>query len=901
MDNTAAPVAISQSEWQNLRIPNHSLSSSFTLTSSSHILLLSATPKTTMAAAYATLVSAMNIINNLHHHPNPPISLHIKQVESLTQKINFLLEFLQGYNPHRDYCKEADPLECRIADAAYAVEHAIESHILDQFINNAENIVHLSKRKKRKKNMSYDGLCEALEKVIEDMASIEEEAKQIQGRVEVQVQHQLPPDSSRSSSIPQQSSMVGADDVKLQMMDKLISDDDLQIIPIVGMGGSGKTTLARTVYEERLIKEHFDICAWATISQEYVIREIFVVVLCQFNIGVDGYLNEHELGEKLYKHLYGRRYLIIMDDMWSIDAWDRVRNYFPNDKYGSRIVVTTRLLELASKLPNSDRIGMKLLDEAESWELLSKTVFGEEGCPLELEEIGKKIGKSCKGLPLSIVVVGGLLAKSKHTREYWKEIGENLNASVVNLENDERCLKILYMSYKQLPIHLKPCFLYMRVFPEDDVIVISDLIKYWVAEGFLKPVSGKSLEEIAKEYLNDLIGRNLVLIHELGSIGNIKKCKIHDLLRDLCLREAEKERFYYTPSDSVAISVLPPMSQARCLTWNVGRKLSPLNISLLRIVKKTRFVQNDLFGDLDQLVNSRFLYIHLFEMENFPCSIWRFWNLQTLIVHSYTSTEVNAPTDFWCMPHIRHVEFEWLRLPNPPTDIVLGNLQRLGTILDFKCSKQVVQKIPNIKELVFYNGGDDLMYCLSNLDCLTKLESLHCSMSLISAINFPSSLKRLFLRTDSSSYWWEDILDKVSALPHLQKLIISSGMFYEGKWETTEGQFRSLKFLTLEYCRNLEIWKIESSHFPCLERLHLIGLKKLQEIPLDLAEIPTLRELCVYSCSDSAVVSAKRISEEHEDYYGEGALQVCVHLEIFKETVLGLESLDSPNFRVRRI
>ncbi|XP_057812502.1 putative late blight resistance protein homolog R1B-16 [Salvia miltiorrhiza] len=833
-----------------------------------------------MAAAYATLLSAMNIINNLHHHPRPPISLNIKQVESLTEKISFLLEFLEGYNPHRDYSKEADPLECRIADAAYAAEHAIESHIFDQHTNNGEN-------------MSSCGLYEALEKVIQDMASIEEEAKQIQGRVGLQHQHQLPPDSSRSSSIPQQSSMVGADDLKRQMMDKLTSHcRDLQIIPIVGMGGSGKTTLARNIYEERLIKKHFHICAWVTISQEYTIREIFEAVLRQSNIKVDDNLSEHELRYKLHQHLYHRRYLIIMDDMWSIDAWDRVRNYFPNDKNGSRIVVTTRLSDLASTLPNSDIIEMKLLDEAESWELLSKTVFGKEGCALELEEIGKKIGKCCKGLPLSIVVVGGLLAKSKHTRECWEEIGENLNASV-NLEDDERCLKILYMSYKQLPIHLKPCFLYMGVFAEDKVILISEVIKYWVAEGFLKALSGKSLEEIAKEYLKNLIGRNLVLrgTNEQGE----KFCQIHDLLRDLCLREAEKERFYNSVSDNAAISVLPPMSQARSLTRNVGRDLSPLNMSLLRIVKTT--------GDKcdDQLVNSRFLQIGYYKGRDgrFPSSIWRFWNLQTLIVDTYyLGTRITAPIDFWHMFHIRHVDVFNLRLPDPyQDDIVLGNLQSLGMVFEFKCSEQVVKKISNIKELGFHCKGNNETYWLRNLDCLTKLESLDCFIfPLISAINFPHSLKRLILRTEKLSYWPQHILDKIGVLPHLQKLSLWYGSFKEGKWETTEGQFCSLKFLSLEYSKDPEIWKIESSHFPCLERLHLKQVEKLQEIPLEFAEIATLREICVEWCSDSVVVSAKRISEEHEDYYGEGALQVRVELNSKNEA--GLKSLDSPNFCV---
>ncbi|XP_057810294.1 putative late blight resistance protein homolog R1B-16 [Salvia miltiorrhiza] len=723
------------------------------------------------------------------------------------------------------------------------------------------------------------------------MAYIEEEAKQIQGTDGVP--HQLPPDSSRSSSIPQQSSMVGADDVKFQIMDKLTSHrHDLEITSIVGMGGSGKTTLARNIYEERLIKKHFHICAWATISQEYTIREIFAVFFRQFNIGVDDNLSEQELGKELHQHLYRRRYLIIMDDMWSIDAWDRVRKYFPDNKNGSRVVVTTRLSDLASKLSNSDIIGIELLDEAESWELLSKIVFGKEGWPLELEEIGKKIGKSCKGLPLSIVVMGGLLAKSKRERECWEEIGENLNASV-NLEDDERCLKILYMSYKQLPIHLKPCFLYMGVFPEDEEISTSELIRYWVVEGFVKAVSGKMLEEIAKEYLKDLIGRNLILRRTRAK----KRCKIHDLLRDLCLREAEKERFYNRASDNVGISVLPPMSQARCLTWNVGREISPLNMSLLRIVKITgyQWVEEELFGQADQLVNSRFLEIghHTIRWGIFPCSIWRFWNLQTLIV--YTDREViTAPTDFWYMPHIRHVEFnKGLRLPDPPNDqddIVLGNLQSLGEVLDFKCSEQVVKKIPNIKKLVFKNRGeycDDEMYCLSNLDCLTKLESLDCEFSGKCVINFPHSLKRLNLSSMDDDYWWEDILDKVGVLPHLQKLALHGGSFNRGKWETTEGQFHRLKFLTLSLCLNLEIWKIESSHFPCLERLHLIVVMKLQEIPLDFAEIPTLREIFMDWCSNSAVVSLKRISDEHADYYGEGALQVRFDLSSDDEAEFG--------------
>ncbi|XP_047954023.1 putative late blight resistance protein homolog R1A-10 [Salvia hispanica] len=411
-------------------------------------------------AAYAALVSVMNIIDSLQLHPHPPISFHPKQAVSLAKKVTFLQEFLEVYNPRLDYSKEADPLESRIADAAYAAEDIIESHIVDQIKTDGRKI-------------SPDSLYEALEKVIDNMDLIKKEAMEI--KQTLGIQHQLhtkstPSDSLKSSPIAKENNMVGAEEALLEMKDKLTSDRrDLQIIPIVGMGGSGKTTLAMNIYQDRLIKEHFHVSAWVAISQEYNIQEMLKHILHQLNKDVGQNLDVDDLGEILSKHLSGRRYLIVLDDMWSIKAWDGIRWFLPDNNNGSRIVVTTRLSNLCSDLSNSNNLEIGLLDEVDSWELLSKTVFGEEGCPPELVEIGKRIGKGCKGLPLSIVVIGGLLSKSNHTREFWESIEENIN-SVVRSEDDERCFRTLHMSYKQLPVHLKPCFLYMGVFGEDKVI-----------------------------------------------------------------------------------------------------------------------------------------------------------------------------------------------------------------------------------------------------------------------------------------------------------------------------------------------------------------------------------------------------------------------------------------------
>lgn len=244
-------------------------------------------------------------------------------------------------------------------------------------------------------------MYESVEKVIEGMALVEKECVGIKQTLsQLHTKSSTPPDSptspSSSSTVQQKKMMmVGADDVLLEMKSMLTSNSSgLQVIPVVGMGGSGKTTLALDIYQDGLIREHFDICVWTTISQEYSIKQIFIEVLGQLNQSVDQHMSEGELGEILYQYLYGRRYIVILDDIWSIEVWDKVKRFLPDNKDGSRIVITTRLSNLASDLSSAKSLEMELLDEANSWNLLSKTVFGEKSCPPELEEIGKKISIS---------------------------------------------------------------------------------------------------------------------------------------------------------------------------------------------------------------------------------------------------------------------------------------------------------------------------------------------------------------------------------------------------------------------------------------------------------------------------------------------------------------------------
>ncbi|XP_057801564.1 putative late blight resistance protein homolog R1C-3 [Salvia miltiorrhiza] len=871
-------------------------------------------------AAYAAIVSVIHIIDTIEHHHSPPICIDKQQLESLTRILTSLQEFLEGYKSPVADGDEADPLEMRIVDAAHAVEDVIESHIVDviklgRSSPNPNEIflqgyvvdaVHVAEEVNSGEEVSCIDFYQDLQQVIEEMNVIKKEAMEI--AAEAQLQRKVSSThagSLTSSSNVKEGMMVGFDDVQLQLLDWLTGGNrNRQILPIIGMGGIGKTTLARHIFEHALVKEHFDICAWTTISQTYNIRETLGQVLKQVtgNLGSDD-LSENELGEKLYKYLYGRRYIIILDDMWSVEVWDKMRFFFPDYNDGSRVIVTTRLSNLATELTNSNSIDMRFLDDVSSWSLFSKTVFGDEVFPLQLEEIGKKIVGKCKGLPLSIAVIGGLLAKSELTLEYWEHIEKNLS-SIVNSENDEYCLRVLKLSYDHLPAYLKPCFLYMGMFGEDEVIRTAQLMRLWVSERFLKPIINKSSKTIANEYLKELVDRNLILIHKLGNLGNIYSCKMHDLVRDVSFQEAEKQRFYYVlgqdcprginsqhrifiPRSTSAMTVRDAMetmsSRARSFICDDDTVPELLDFRFLRTLSTYKYSRGYLDENVFQLVNLRYLSGALREGFQIPSSISLLWNLHTLIVSCW-GEHTTAPVEIWKMHQLKHVEFKYpgMYLPDPPSgdsDVMMENLETLKGVLDFNLNEEVVKRIPNIKKLsiTYMYKVMERVKCLSYLQCLSKLESLTCSIGndeYLQSISFPHSLKKLYLDCGDSFPHLEEILEKIGSLPLLEKLTLTYGQFATRGWEIVEGQFPSLKYLRLWECMNMECWTLEGSCLPRLEQLELWFMESLEEFPSEIGEIPNLKSIELLYCSESAVVSLKKIVEEQEELQGEPSIHV---------------------------
>ncbi|KAL7152834.1 hypothetical protein ABFS83_04G124900 [Erythranthe nasuta] len=814
-----------------------------------------------MGAAYAALVSLTHTIDQIL---NPPphhqfINFDRDRINCLRKKADFLIDyFLENNSNTGGDHKEIEDLETRIRFAAEGAEYIIEDNVMNQILAAGSEV-----DRSVETSTSNNLLSEGVRTTIQEFHTIEEELVKIKKYVQAKISITTEATSSSRALLPiGENTMVGFDDHLIQIMGALSTDEsNIRVISIVGMGGIGKTTLATHVYNKPFIVQHFHVCAWFTVSQEYTEKEILLGLLRQINNtnrdeqetgdGDDDYDDDDQLGNKLHKTLFGRKYLIVMDDMWDIKAWEMIKRFLPDNNNGSRILVTTRLLRLATDIGSCSPYQLNLLDEEQSWDLLSQKIYAEKCCPVELEEIGRSIAKKCRGLPLALAVIGGVLAKSK--TENWKYVEEDVTSAVRNQDFD---------------------------------IQVSRLIRLWVAEGFIRKCGHKSLEEIGEEYLKNLIDRNLILVDKLELTGEVKTCHIHDLLSDLCRIEAQKDNFILIGELYNHLDMLPNTeTRPTRLSINGGKwkgmKRTPyrpptrsfLSFSsrdstdytarrfpLLRVLDVVEKYPKD---EILQLINSR--YVSCTGSISMSSSILsRLWSLQTLVV----DREVILPSEIWQMPQLRHVEGDSIILPDPPPPddvhkiILLENLQTLSTVEDFKCTEAVIKRIPNLKKLGIVCGtiGSN---CLRNLGLLHKLKVLTMLCSPCGGeIVFPNSLKEL--RLYGCKIPWEE-MSIIGSLPNLEVLVFFGNAATGQKWIPNEREFTRLKYLWINQCE-LEIWEADNTHFPCLEILRL-GYLNLKEIPSEFTEILPLQKICVdYNRNNDLILaSANEISEQREN------------------------------------
>jgi len=479
------------------------------------------------------------------------------EVKSLQGELSFISNYLDPSDDKRKEHAISKLVIDQIREMAYKAEDVIDTFILNISKHSRRNAV----------GRIFYGIdhTETLVDVAKTIESLNKEINKIFAnrtkyageRAEASV------DAESEEALQRRRREVEEDDVvgfnnNFKALAKLFiaNGSELDVISIIGMGGLGKTTLAWKIYNNTHVRSLFARRAWVYVSQHDKTRDIMLKILQEMPISdelrknLEG-MREHELEKTLSECLNGQRYLVVMDDIWKTDFWDEIRSAFPNNSNGSRILITSRneavALEARKKFRPSSYFApyniLPFLNKDESWELFRIKVFQVGECHPELEHLGRQLAEGCCGLPLSIVVLGNTLADEKKELLSWKEFIQ-VNPHLTKSKN------ILALSYTHLPKHLKPCFLYIGAYQKDFEIPVRQLINLWIAEGFINHTPNKGPEVVAEEYLKELIHQNLIKVaSKRTDRRSVKTCRIHDLLRDLCMTQSAEEKFLDVRTD----------------------------------------------------------------------------------------------------------------------------------------------------------------------------------------------------------------------------------------------------------------------------------------------------------------------------------------------------------------
>lgn len=300
----------------------------------------------------------------------------------------------------------------------------------------------------------------------------------------------------------------------------------LSVIPIVGIGGIGKTTLARLVYEDETVQEHFELKAWVKVAGQELkqlqgtARKI-IKAATGMSCPLDGL---EELDEMVRDAFLSQRSLIVLDEIESMDkdSWLHMNDsWFSVVGLGSKVIITTCNKQVA-EIVGSEPFELRKLSQDASWSLYSSLAFGYSKVieDAALIPMARRLAARCMGMPLSLKLLGSLM-------RFEESLIEELSSGGLIMERIPNISFVLSLSVLALPQDVFKCFAYCGIFPSDYVLDKEKLIKMWIAEGFVKPSSMgmKSLEDTGDAYFHQLLCRSFftdITCNEYGDVVQVR-------------------------------------------------------------------------------------------------------------------------------------------------------------------------------------------------------------------------------------------------------------------------------------------------------------------------------------------------------------------------------------------
>uniref|UniRef100_A0A5B6Z1B4 Putative disease resistance RPP13-like protein 1 n=1 Tax=Davidia involucrata TaxID=16924 RepID=A0A5B6Z1B4_DAVIN len=644
------------------------------------------------------------------------------------------------------------------------------------------------------------------------------------------------------------------------------TENNFGVIPIVGMGGIGKTTLAQHVYNDDQLKDHFNLKAWVCVSDEdfdvtritRAILESFTLKRCDLNA-----LNDLQV--KLNETLSGKKFLLVLDDVWNKiydHEWHLLRSPFRAGAHGSKIIVTTREDEVALQMGGSINQSHHLdkLSNDDCWSIFAQYAFQNRSISEHpnLESIGKEIVNKCGGLPLAARTLGGLL-RYKQRDEEWEDV---LNSEIWKLSPEKNdILPALNLSYHHLPSHLKRCFEYCAVIPKDYVFEEKEIVLLWMAEGLIhKPEGNKQIEDLGCEYFHELVSRSLIQPSSTSSTDN-SPFIMHDLINDLAQVVAGEmyfrlenkvegcsqskigkrtRRVSYTSSYYDGIKRFEVLKEVECLrtflpftssdyfperyiTSYVLFDLLP-KLKCLRVLclSKYRIIElPDSIGDLKHL---RYLNLSYTCIRKLPESVANLCNLQVMLLKGCQNLE-ELPLNMGNMINLHHLDITNLYgdgLKEMP--LQMGKLTNLQTLSNFIVGKgsgsSSVRELRNLQHL----QGTISISRLENV-----IDSGHAREV---NLKYKQGIKELFLQWGNGSRKVGIETDVLEFLqPHLRLEQLTIKGYTSTRFPTWlgDGSFSRMVLLGLEDCRNCKSLP-PLGQLPLLKELWIIGMSGVEKL-----------------------------------------------------------------------
>ncbi|XP_058776890.1 putative disease resistance protein RGA3 [Vicia villosa] len=644
-------------------------------------------------------------------------------------------------------------------------------------------------------------------------------------------------DWRQTTSIITQPQVYGRDEDKDRIIDFLVGDassvEDLCVYPIVGLGGLGKTTLAQLIFNHEKVVSHFELRIWVCVSEDFSLKRMTKAIIESATGHACAELDLEPLQRKLLDFLKGKRYLLVLDDVWDDEQenWQRLKSVLACGGKGTSILVTTRLLKVAAIMGTISPHDLSTLSDTDCWQLLKQRAFGpNEEEREELVVIGKEIVKKCGGVPLAAMALGSFL-RFKREKIEWLDVKES---KLWNLQGEDHVMSALRLSYLNLPVKLRPCFALCALFPKDEIINKKFLIDLWMANGFISSNAMLEAEDIGNEVWNELYWRSFFQDIERDDVGEIENFKMHDLVHDL--------------AQSIAEDV------SCCVTeQSLSKRIHHLSIYSWKSSELVSSIQLHETISLKTLLISQYNYLPPLVLTCYSLRVLDFQSMKEL------------PSWIFRLKHVRYLNLSWGKFKTLPESLCkLRNLQILKLdycirlqrlpyrLVELKALQHLslegcyslsslpphVKKLASLKTLTMYVVGKKKGFLLAELGqmnlkgtlCVTHLERVKSMVNAKDANMLRKHLSNLELswERNEDSQIQENVEEILEVLQpqtqQLQRLVVRG---YTGAY--------------------FPQW-MSSSSLNILTNLRLVNCKSCLHLP-DLGKLPSLKNLTVSNMS----------------------------------------------------